>query len=158
MAQTAADQSASLQEEAPIFTHRSRPPATSSSAIRQARPRARFRQRSRTLDQFIAWVKGSAAVVATDSAAMHIAAGFDVPTMAVFVSIDPVLRARDYPNCRVLDVRCELTDGLHDSNDPTVLREIHRIWGTIVERADLPWPALACRHFEERGTAEMIPV
>ena len=113
---------------------------------------------SRSLDEFIAWVKGSAAVVATDSSAMHIAAGFDVPTLAVFVSIDPLLRARDYTHCKVLDVRCELTNGLHESNDAKVLREVHRIWGTIVDRADLPWPALADRRFEARGAAGMSPL
>jgi hypothetical protein len=98
-------------------------------------------QHSRNLDQFIAWVKGSAATVATDSSAVHIAAAFDVPTMAVFVSIDPVLRARDYPNCIAVDVRCELTDGLHESDDPEMLREVHRIWGSVVARGKLPWPA-----------------
>jgi ADP-heptose:LPS heptosyltransferase len=98
---------------------------------------------SGNLDQFIAWVKGAAAVIGTDSSAIHIAAGFDVPTLAVFVSIDPALRVRDYPNCRVLDVRTELTDGLHESDDPMVLREVDRIWQTIVGRSDLPWPALA---------------
>ena len=98
---------------------------------------------SRSLDQFLAWVKGSAAVIGTDSSAMHIAAGFDVPAMAVFVSIDPVLRARDYAKCRVLDVRCALTNGLHQSDDPAVLAEVHRIWGSLAKREALPWPSLA---------------
>jgi hypothetical protein len=102
---------------------------------------------SRHLDQFLGWVKRSAAVVATDSSAVHIAAGFDVPTVAVFVSIDPALRARDYPHCSVVDARCGLTNGLHESEDPVVLREVDRIWGDIVERAELPWPAPACRHW-----------
>jgi ADP-heptose:LPS heptosyltransferase len=98
---------------------------------------------SRDLDQFMAWVKGSAAVISTDSSAMHIAAGFDVPALAVFVSIDPDLRARDYAKCRVLDVRCDLTNGLHASEDPGVLREVDRIWGALAKREDLPWPVLA---------------
>ena len=109
-------------------------------------------QHSRNLDQFIAWIKCSTAVIGTDSSAVHIAAGLDVPTMAVFVSIDPLLRARDYSNCRVLDVRTELTDGLHESNDPTVLQEVHRIWRSIAGREELPWPALARRHLEDRGS------
>jgi hypothetical protein len=95
------------------------------------------------LDQYIAWVKGASAVIGTDSSAIHIAAGFDVPTLAVFVSIDPSLRTRDYPNCRVFDARTELTRGLHESSDPFVLQEVHRIWQTVVERVDLPWPAPA---------------
>src|SRR5262249_500674 len=66
---------------------------------------------SGNLDQYMAWVKDASAVIGTDSSAIHIAAGFDVPTLAAFVSIDPVLRARDYPNCQVLDMRTELTQG-----------------------------------------------
>jgi len=97
---------------------------------------------SGTLDQFIAWIKGAGAVVGTDSSAIHIAAGFEVPTLAVFVSIDPALRARDYTSCRVLDMRTSLTDGLHESRDPAVLREVQGIWQALVESADLPWPAL----------------
>jgi Glycosyltransferase family 9 (heptosyltransferase) len=113
---------------------------------------------SRNLDQFMAWIRASSAVIGTDSSAIHIAAGFDVPTMAVFISIDPVLRSRDYPHCNALDVRCEATDGLHQSDDPTVLREVHRIWGAIVERAELPWPVLVRRQVEDRGVAEMMAV
>jgi Glycosyltransferase family 9 (heptosyltransferase) len=112
---------------------------------------------SKGLDQFIAWVKGASVVIGTDSSAIHIAAGFDVPTMTVFVSIDPMLRARDYPNCQVLDVRTALTDGLCESDDAIVLREVHRIWRTIIEQAELPWPdPAALRDFEERGAHEMI--
>jgi len=100
-------------------------------------------ERSRSLDQYLAWIKGSTVVIGTDSSAIHIAAGFDVPTMAVFVSIDPLLRARDYQHCRVLDVRTELTNGLHQSEDPEVLQEVRRIWRGLVGRSDLPWPAPA---------------
>lgn len=96
---------------------------------------------SRSLDQYIAWVQGASVVIGTDSSAIHIAAGFDVPTLAIFVSIDPALRTRDYPNCEVLDMRTELTHGLHESNDPAVLRQVGRTWQAIVERPDLPWPA-----------------
>lgn len=112
---------------------------------------------SRNLDHYIAWVKGAGAVIGTDSSAIHIAAGFDVPTLAVFVSIDPALRARDYPNCQVLDMRTELTRGLHESNDPVVLQEVHRIWQTVIERTDLPWPALMRRQLDGAGTGQMMP-
>ncbi|MGN6528380.1 MAG: ADP-heptose--LPS heptosyltransferase [Burkholderiaceae bacterium] len=108
---------------------------------------------SRNLDQYLAWVKGAAAVIGTDSSAIHVAAGFDVPTMAVFVSIDPALRARDYPHCRALDVRTELTDGLHESGNPAVLREVRRIWRAILGRTDLPWPDLAHHRVQARDDA-----
>lgn len=115
-------------------------------------------QHSRNLDQFIAWIKGSSAVIGTDSSAIHIAAGFDVPTMAIFVSIDPLLCARDYPSCRVVDVRTELTDGLHESSDPTVLQAVPYLWRSIVEREDLPWPTLALRRHEEHGASQLTTV
>jgi ADP-heptose:LPS heptosyltransferase len=112
---------------------------------------------SRNLDQFIAWVKSASAVIGTDSSAVHIAAGFDVPTLAVFVSIDPALRARDYPNCRVLDVRTELTKELHESSEPIVLDEVHRIWRTVTGGMDLPWPASVRRQPDECGTGQTMP-
>jgi ADP-heptose:LPS heptosyltransferase len=108
---------------------------------------------SRDLDHFMAWVKGASAVIGTDSSAIHIAAGFGVPTLAVFVSIDPMLRARDYPNCRVLDARTEVTDGLHESDDAVVLREVRRIWQTLVDRTELPWPTPALQRNDERRAA-----
>ena len=113
---------------------------------------------SRDLDHFIAWVKGASVVIGTDSSAIHIAAGFDIPTLAVFVSIDPMLRARDYPNCRVLDARTALTDGLHESNDALVLREVQRIWQTLIERTELPWPDPATRSdWAEHGADATAP-
>jgi hypothetical protein len=98
---------------------------------------------SQDLDHFIAWVQSASIVIGTDSSAIHLAAGFDVPTMAAFISIDPMLRVRDYPHCRVLDLRTALTDGLHESDDAIVLREVRRIWRTTIERTELPWPAPA---------------
>jgi len=53
-------------------------------------------------------------------------------------------------------VRNALTNRLHKSDDPMVLREVHRIWGSIVERRELPWPAPARRRFEERGAEEAM--
>jgi len=98
---------------------------------------------STNLDQFIAWVRGAAALIGTDSSAIHLAAGFDVPTLAVFVSIDPMLRARDYPNCTTLDLRSERTNGLHASDAPELCHEVRRIWHALLERPHLPWPTLA---------------
>lgn len=95
------------------------------------------------LDHFLAWVRSASVVVGTDSSAIHIAAGFDIPTLAVFVSIDPQLRVRDYAHCRVVDARTDRTNGLHASEDPALLREVGQIWRTIIDRTDLPWPEAA---------------
>lgn len=98
---------------------------------------------STNLDQFIAWVRGVAAFIGTDSAAIHLAAGFDVPTLAVFVSIDPMLRARDYPKCATPDLRNEWTNGLHASDDLVLRQEVRHIWQALLKRPHLPWPAHA---------------
>jgi ADP-heptose:LPS heptosyltransferase len=100
---------------------------------------------STDLDHYIAWVRGARVVIGTDSSAIHLAAGFDVPTLAFFVSIDPQLRVRDYPHCRSIDARSELTRGLHQSDDPIVLQEASQIWQALAERTALPWPEPARR-------------
>jgi hypothetical protein len=45
---------------------------------------------------FLVWVKNARFVVASDSAAVHIAARFNVPAMAFFNTISSELRMRDY--------------------------------------------------------------
>ena len=49
---------------------------------------------------FLAWVRQARYVLTPDTAAVHIAAGFDVPTTAFFTTVAPELRVRDYPQCR----------------------------------------------------------
>lgn len=49
---------------------------------------------------FLAWVRQARYVLTADTAAVHIAAGYDVPTTAFFTSIAPQLRVRDYAYCR----------------------------------------------------------
>lgn len=79
---------------------------------------------SQSLVQYLSWVRSASVVVGVDSSAIHAASGFDVPTLAFFASIDPLLRVRDYPLCRALDVRTPLTRGLHQSTDRGVLLEV----------------------------------
>jgi hypothetical protein len=49
---------------------------------------------------FLAWIRHARYVLTSDTAAVHIAAGFDVPTTAFFTTIAPELRVRDYPYCQ----------------------------------------------------------
>ncbi len=56
---------------------------------RRYRAFARYRR-------FLNWVRHARYVVTSDTAALHIAAGFDVPTTAFFTTIAPQMRARDY--------------------------------------------------------------
>jgi hypothetical protein len=49
---------------------------------------------------FLTWVRHARYMLTSDTAAVHIAAGFDVPTTAFFTTIAPELRVRDYPLCQ----------------------------------------------------------
>ncbi|NHL64917.1 glycosyltransferase family 9 protein [Burkholderia ambifaria] len=90
---------------------------------------------------FIAWVKGASVLFAPDTAALHVADGFDVPTLACFTTIGPALRVRDYPHCVPveLDVPAELR-GLHRSERPEDLTAVEAAYHAIDWDA-LPWPA-----------------
>ncbi|VWD14034.1 ADP-heptose--LPS heptosyltransferase [Burkholderia lata] len=91
--------------------------------------------------RFIAWVKGASLLFAPDTAALHLADGFDVPTLACFTTIGPALRVRDYPHCVpvALDVPVELR-GLHRSERPADLAAVESAYRAIDWDA-LAWPA-----------------
>ncbi|WP_175947372.1 ADP-heptose--LPS heptosyltransferase [Burkholderia pyrrocinia] len=91
--------------------------------------------------RFIAWVKGASVLFAPDTAALHLADGFDVPTLACFTTIGPALRVRDYPHCVPveLDVPAELR-GLHRSERPDDLAAVEAAYRAI-DWDRLPWPA-----------------
>jgi hypothetical protein len=57
---------------------------------------------SRSTAQFLAWIRHARYVLSADTAAVHVAAGFDVPTTAFFTTVAPELRVRDYPHCRAV--------------------------------------------------------
>ena len=90
---------------------------------------------------FIAWVEGASMLFAPDTSALHLADGFDVPTLACFTTIGPVLRVRDYPHCVpvALDVPDEL-HGLHRSERPDDLAAVEAAYRAIDWDA-VPWPA-----------------
>ncbi|WP_175796597.1 glycosyltransferase family 9 protein [Burkholderia anthina] len=90
---------------------------------------------------FIAWVKGASLLFAPDTAALHLADGFDVPTLGCFTTIAPALRVRDYPHC--VPVTLDLPDalhGLHRSERPDDLAAVEAAYRAIDWDA-LPWPA-----------------
>ncbi|WP_018150672.1 hypothetical protein [Leeia oryzae] len=90
---------------------------------------------------YLAWVRSARFVFSTDSATLHVAAGFDVPTVAVFVSIDPVLRVKDYPQCFAMDIRHPGLYGLHRTDEASLLEVAQRQWETHW-LSRVPWPAL----------------
>ncbi|MDG0025290.1 ADP-heptose--LPS heptosyltransferase [Trinickia sp. Y13] len=73
-------------------------------------------EQSATTAAFLGWVSGAAFVMTGDSAALHIAAGFDIPTTAFFSSIEPDLRAKDYPMCQSISLDVPSLRGLQASS------------------------------------------
>ncbi|WDD95330.1 ADP-heptose--LPS heptosyltransferase [Burkholderia sp. FERM BP-3421] len=80
---------------------------------------------------FLAWVRGAHRLVASDSAAVHAAAGFDVPTLAFFSSIPPGLRVRDYPSCRAVDLAIPALRNLHASSRESDLALVEHAYQSI---------------------------
>jgi hypothetical protein len=94
--------------------------------------------RSASTAYFLAWIKRARYVLTCDTAAVHIAAGFDVPTTAFFTTVAPVLRARDYTLCEpvtlVLPELCNVqaSDREHD------LSRVNAAYEQAIAN-DLPW-------------------
>jgi len=95
---------------------------------------------SRDTTQFLSWIRAARVLVSTDSAAVHAAAGFGVPTLAGFTCIAPGLRVAGYPRCTTLDLRRPELDGLHFSEDPALVALAEQAWRQA-SAAGLPWPA-----------------
>lgn len=74
--------------------------------------------------KFIAAIAGADYLYSADSSALHIAAGFQVPTRALFSAIPPDLRTRYYPHCDAVWLGDDKTSRLHHSNDAELLRRV----------------------------------
>jgi hypothetical protein len=77
---------------------------------------------------FLMWIKHARAMVSADSAAVHAAAGFDVPTTAIFTTIEPRLRVRDYPYCLPVHLDIEALRGLHSSELTEHVALVEQAW------------------------------
>ncbi len=97
-------------------------------------------EHSRNTAQFLGWIRHAQVLISTDTAALHAAAGLEVPTLAGFVSIDPALRSASYPLCTALDLRQPELQGLHHSDDPKLVAIAREAWLTALE-GQIPWPA-----------------
>lgn len=74
--------------------------------------------------KFIAAIAGADYLYSADSSALHIAAGFQVPTRALFSAIPPEMRTRYYPDCDAVWLGDERTRLLHHSDDAALLRQV----------------------------------
>jgi hypothetical protein len=57
---------------------------------------------ARSLGDLCGLIAGAALVISTDTAMVHLADAFAVPTLALFTTHRPAWRVRDYPLCRAL--------------------------------------------------------
>jgi hypothetical protein len=81
---------------------------------------------------FLNWVKHARFLMTSDTAALHIAAGFDVPTTAFFTTIAPELRARDYARCHASSVALPGLQGIHASARPADLAALALGYETLL--------------------------
>jgi hypothetical protein len=86
------------------------------------------------MERFLAWIRGASAVVSVDTAAVHAAAGFDVPCVAFMNTIAPALRTRDYPLCTSVDLRVDAVRGLHHTTDKRLMMRAEEAWHEAMTR------------------------
>ncbi|WP_250513756.1 ADP-heptose--LPS heptosyltransferase [Caballeronia sp. INDeC2] len=87
-------------------------------------------------DHFLAWIKRARYLVTADTAALHIAAGFDVPATALFTTIPAFMRARDYTNCVAVEFDLPHLRGIHASAQPADLETVEQAY------RDYDWRAM----------------
>jgi hypothetical protein len=85
---------------------------------------------------FLAWIKYAAYLVTPDTAAVHIAAGFDIPTTAFFSTIAPDLRVRDYPHCKPVSLPVPELEGIQASNRASDVERVERAYRALKVGAD----------------------
>jgi hypothetical protein len=92
-------------------------------------------QRCADTGDFLAWIKHARYLVTADTAALHAAAGFDVPTTAFFSTIPAFMRARDYANCVAVELDVPHLRGMHASARTADLDALERAWRDYDVRA-----------------------
>ncbi|SAL66334.1 hypothetical protein AWB74_03709 [Caballeronia arvi] len=87
-------------------------------------------------DDFLAWIRHARYLVTADTSALHVAAGFDVPTTAFFSTIPASMRARDYADCVAVEMDVPHLQGMHASARPADLDALERAY------RDYDWRAM----------------
>ncbi|SAK76325.1 hypothetical protein AWB76_05000 [Caballeronia temeraria] len=95
-------------------------------------------------DDFLAWIGHARYLVTADTAALHIGAGFDIPTTAFFTTIPASMRARDYANCVAVEFGLPHLRGIHASARPADLDALERAyreydWRAMPFARDVSW-------------------
>lgn len=87
---------------------------------------------------FLAWAKQARYVLTSDTAAVHIAAGFDVPTTAFFTTVAPELRVRDYTLCQPVTLAVPQLRNVQASDREQDLARVNAAYGQALA-SELPW-------------------
>jgi hypothetical protein len=87
---------------------------------------------STSTESFVEWVREASFVMSGDSAAVHLAAGFGIPTTAFFSSIEPGLRVRDYSNCNPISLAVPELRSIQASSRPGDTRLIERAFAAVL--------------------------
>ena len=99
-----------------LAAHAGRPVLTQGPALPGA---AETAPRAADFAALCALVAGAAAVVSVDTAMVHLADAYAVPTLALFTTHRPAWRVRDYPHCRARHFPVPgLPDALEFARDP----------------------------------------
>jgi ADP-heptose:LPS heptosyltransferase len=77
-------------------------------------------------------------MLTSDTAAVHIAAGFDVPTTAFFTTVAPELRVRDYALCEPVTLPLPELRNMQASDRAQDLARVKSAYEQTLAR-ELPW-------------------
>ncbi|MGH7057622.1 MAG: glycosyltransferase family 9 protein, partial [Acetobacteraceae bacterium] len=111
--------------------------------VTQGRPAAHARliycPACRSLAELAGLVREAALIVSTDTAMLHLADAWSVPTLAFFVTHDPEWRVRDYPFCTAVRLPARLPPALEFPRDDRDLARAAAAWRA--PGRDLGWLA-----------------
>lgn len=79
----------------------------------------------KSTSDFIQMIANSNYVYTCDSSALHISAGYDIPTTCIFTAIKPELRSRYYKHCTSVYIGDAVTENLHESESPAIIKHVH---------------------------------
>lgn len=81
---------------------------------------------SKSTTYFTSIIKNAKHLYTCDSAALHIGAGFKIPTTSIFTTVRPELRSLYYDNCTSIYIGNNKTEGIHNSENVFLLNLIDK--------------------------------
>lgn len=79
---------------------------------------------STSTSRFASIIKHARHLYTCDSAALHIGAGFDIPTTCIFTTVKPEFRSLYYTHCESVYIGNDKTVGIHNSEDVNLINSI----------------------------------